>query len=101
MAQIGLLEAIEQLRAELTQAVSAAKTSPIQFPVGQITVEFQVGATRSADGSGGVNFWILDLSSSAGFTREQVQKVTVVLEPPVTAQGHRLSIADTSTGRLG
>ncbi|MCP2321887.1 hypothetical protein HDA40_000394 [Hamadaea flava] len=87
MSQIGLVDVVQALRAELARASAEAVDAPVQFPVGQVTLEFQVGVTRSAEARGGVRFWVVELGGQAGVASESVQKVTIVLEPPVDADG--------------
>jgi hypothetical protein len=79
MAEIGLVEAIASLREELAEAVEEGKNQDIQFPVGQINLEFQVGVTRDVRGGGKLRFWILELGVDAGYTAQTVQKVTISL----------------------
>jgi hypothetical protein len=92
MSQIGLVDVVQALRAELARASAAAVDSAVQFPVGQVTLEFQVGVTHNAEAQGGVRFWVLELGASAGVGRESVQKVTIVLEPPVDAEGRPIKV---------
>jgi hypothetical protein len=96
MSQIGLVDVVQALRAELARASALAVGSDVQFPVGQVTLEFQVGVTRSAEASGGVRFWVLELGASAGLASESVQKVTIVLEPPVDAAGRPIKVGSGS-----
>lgn len=92
MSEIGLVEAIATLRAELAEAVLEGEDQDIQFPVGQICLEFQVGVTRDVHGSGTLRFWVLELGASGGYEAETVQKVTIVLEAPVDAEGQTLKV---------
>jgi hypothetical protein len=91
-SEIGLVDVVQALRTELARASSEAVDAPVQFPVGQVTLEFQVGVTRSAEAKGGVRFWVLELGASAGVASESVQKVTIVLEPPVDADGRPIKV---------
>src|SRR3954451_13011780 len=52
MAELGLVEAIEQVREELRQAMLVGAGADVQFPVGQVTLEFQVGLKKTGEGSG-------------------------------------------------
>ena len=45
MGKIGLVEAIDALRSELAEAVEKAQGQEIQFPIGSVQLEFQVGVT--------------------------------------------------------
>jgi Trypsin-co-occurring domain 2 len=92
MGEIGLVEAIASLRAELAEAVQEGENQDIQFPVGQICLEFQVGVTRDVHGAGRLRFWVLELGATAGYEAQTVQTVTIVLEAPVDAEGQTLKI---------
>jgi hypothetical protein len=91
-SKVGLAEAVEALRAELSEAVARARDQEIQFPVGEIQVEFQIGVSRAAEGKAGLKVWVLELGAGGSYSRESVQKITVSLEPPVTADGQRVKV---------
>lgn len=79
MAEIGLTEAIASLRAELSDAIEEAKGQDIQFPLGQINLEFQVGITRDVRGGGKLRFWVFELGADTGYSAQSVQKVSISL----------------------
>jgi hypothetical protein len=87
MEQIGLRETIEALRDELSAAMASGKDAEIQFPVGEVQLEVNVGVTRTAEAKGGVRFWIVELGGGGSRASESLQKVTVRLEPPVDRSG--------------
>ena len=93
MQKIGLIETIEALRVELAEAVARGKNQEVQFPVGPIELEFQVGVTREADGSAGVKFWVLELEAKGRLSNEVIQKVTVKLEAPVDRSGRPIKVS--------
>jgi hypothetical protein len=95
MAEIGLVEAIASLRAELAEAVEEGKNEDIQFPVDKIDLEFQVGVTRDVHGGGKLGFWVLELSAEGGYQAETIQKVTIGLGQPVDADGQPIKIRRT------
>jgi hypothetical protein len=99
MAEIGLSETIDALRAELTAAMATAVDAEVQFPVTGMQLEFHVGVKRTADGKGGVKFWVIELGGGAGYARETIQKVVVTLGPPVDRAGTPVKVADPSTLR--
>lgn len=96
-SQIGLVDVVQALRSELARASTQAADADVRFPVGQITLEFQVGVTKSAEAQGGIRFWVLELGTSAGLATESVQKVTIVLEPPVDAYGRPIKVTSGET----
>lgn len=101
MQNIGLADAIDRVRRELADAVANAAGEDIHFPVGQVTLEFQVGLTRSASGSAGVNVWVVELGTEGEYAKESVQTVTVVLEPPVSADGRPVRVVARSDAEPG
>ena len=84
---------IQALRAELSEAMLKAEMDPIQFPVGEVHLEFQVGVTKDAKAKGGARFWIVELGAEAGYAAESIQHISVTLEPPVDAAGERVLVA--------
>ncbi|MFI7454410.1 trypco2 family protein [Nonomuraea sp. NPDC049714] len=101
MAELGLPEAIEQIRQELREAIAAGADAEIQFPVGEVTLEFQVGVTKTGEGSGKVKVWVLEAGAGGKVEHERVQKVTVVLQPPVDAHGDPVKVARRSSAKPG
>jgi NTP-dependent ternary system trypsin peptidase co-occuring protein len=93
MEKIGLAEAIDALRSELAAAVEKAQGQEIQFPIGSVQLEFQVGVTWDTEAKTGVKFWVLELGASGSYANESVQKVTLNLEAPVDAEGRAVKVA--------
>jgi hypothetical protein len=96
LTEIGLTEAIALVREELVQAVEEGVGSDIQFPVGQVTLEFQVGLTKTDDVHGGLKLWVLELGASREYARESVQTISIVLGPPVDATGNPIKVSAAS-----
>lgn len=92
MSRLSLATAIAEVRRELRQAMDEADPD-FAFPVGQVTLSFQVGVTTSGSGSGKVKVWVLELGAEGSYARETIQTVAVVLEPPVDTAGNRLRVA--------
>jgi len=101
MTELGLSEAIENVREELRRAMIAGAGEDIQFPVGQVTLEFQVGMRKTADGTGKIKVWVLEAGAGAKVEHDDVQKVTVVLQPPIDAHGTPIKVASGSQVRPG
>ena len=93
MDHIGLADTIDALRYELAEAMSKAADAPIQFPIGQVQLEFQVGVTKDAKAKGGARFWVVQLGAEAGYAADSIQKVSITLEAPVDAHGERVLVA--------
>ena len=98
---LGLAEALEALRAELAGAQAMAADSDVQFPIQTLTVELKAGVTRSVDGKAGfkVPFLGAELGGSAGYDRQSLQTLTVVLGPPVDRQGKPIRVTSRADER--
>jgi len=92
MEKIGLVETIDALRSELVAAVKKAQGQEIQFPIGSVQLEFQVGVTWDTEAKAGVRFWVLELGASGSYANESVQKVTLNLEAPVDLEGRAVKV---------
>jgi hypothetical protein len=97
--EIGLVEAIEAVRAELTRAVTENTDKEIQFPVDKVDLEFHVGVTRSADAGGGIRIWVIELGGKASRETESVQTVKVSLGAPVDPQGKTIKVMRTLSSK--
>ncbi|WP_432923026.1 trypco2 family protein [Microbispora sp. CA-135349] len=87
MDELELSATIAAIRTELLAAMEDSDNSGIHFPLGPIQLEFQVGVTRAADGKAGVRLWVIEFGSGGSVSRQDVQKITVTLEPPVDHDG--------------
>ncbi|WP_432979457.1 trypco2 family protein [Dactylosporangium sp. CA-233914] len=92
MSEIGLVEAIAKVRAELADAVAQAANESVQFPVGAVTIEFQVGVTKDGGANGGVRLWVLQLGGTTKYAKETVQTIRVELGAPVGPDGERILV---------
>ena len=97
--EIGLVEAIEAVRGELTRAVAASADQEIQFPVDKVDLEFHVGVKRSADGSGGIRFWVIELGAKVIRESESVHTVKVSLGAPVDPDGETIKVMRSISGK--
>ncbi|MFC8350351.1 trypco2 family protein [Streptomyces sp. NPDC057280] len=98
MSELGLAEAVETIRDELRLAIAGA-ASDIQFPVGQVTLEFQVGLKKTAEADGKVKVWVLQFGAGGKVEHDAVQKVTIVLEPPVDTNGDPIKVSSGSQSK--
>ena len=93
MQKIGLPETIEAVRAELRAAIIQAQGQDLQFPLGGVELEFQIGVTYEGSADGKLKVWVLELGSSGKYARESLQKVTLTLQAPVDAYGNPVKVA--------
>lgn len=99
MSKVALADAVALVRQELLRAMATSDTTGLRFPVGQITLTFQVGLTRSGTGSAGLQLWVFELGAEGSVASETIQTVTVVLDPPVTRDGEGVKV-HSSTAQL-
>jgi hypothetical protein len=76
-----LLDAVTALRSELSESILAAAGEQLRFAVGEITLEFQVEVERTARGSGGINFWVVQLSGEGSRTSTTTHTISIPLRP--------------------
>jgi hypothetical protein len=103
MEGIGLADAIEMLRAEVSIAQRRAAGAALQFPIQTLTVELKVCLTRLADGKAGfkVPFVGLEVGASASYQNETAQTVTLVLGPPFDSEGRQVKVAEATDSPKG
>jgi hypothetical protein len=87
MEPIGLKEAIEVLRQELSESILAAADEELRFEVGQITVEMQLAVERKAEGKAGIKFWVLEFGGQGSHGTTETHKITIPLKP-IGLDGH-------------
>jgi hypothetical protein len=87
-----LADVIRALRGELDRAMSEGEGERVQFEAQSIELEFQVGVTKSTEGSGAVRFWVLELGGGASYGSESIQRVSLSLQP-VLSDGGNVKIA--------
>ena len=97
-AGLDLADAIDLLRGQVQSAHTRANSAGLQFPIQSLTIELKVGLTRKADGKLGFKVPLVgaEFGAGAGFERETVQTVTVVLGPPVDRHGRSVPVAGLS-----
>jgi hypothetical protein len=86
VSDIGIVEAVEAVRAELLEAMQS-QDSRIQFPIDGVQIAFQVGVTKGGEGSAGVRVWVLELGGKARYEQQRIHTVTLTLGAPVDENG--------------
>lgn len=84
-AALGLAEAVEALREELSQAMSAGEGERLRFALGDVELELSVTVTRGGSTGAKVRFWVVDADASANLGRQSVQTLRLRLTPYDTA----------------
>ncbi|MDF9876376.1 trypco2 family protein [Cellulosimicrobium cellulans] len=93
----GLADAIRALRSDL--ANSAPVGDEPRFSVESMTIQLQVVTTRDKNGKVGFRVPIVDLELGVGASaqHESTSSLTIVLGPPLTADGHEHLISGQSS----
>jgi len=89
-----LAQAIDGIRAELTEAMASATDDQLRFDVGDVEMEFTVDVRRDQQARAGVRVWVADLGASAGMSRGLTNRVKVTLHPVDPATGRSPRVAD-------
>jgi hypothetical protein len=81
MSRIGLKDAIEALRIELSESILSAEGKEVRFEVGQIEMEFQVSVEQTTEGKAGIKFWVVELSGGGSDKTSNIHKIKIPLKP--------------------
>lgn len=93
MEEMGLAEAVRQLRREITASMAAAKGEALQFQLGAIDLELQVELVMKAGVKGEAKWVVVSFGADAGAERTRTHKVKVTLTPLLDGGG-RVVISD-------
>lgn len=81
MYRIGLKEAIEALRVELSESIQASVDKSLHFEVEQINLEFQVEIEKSGEASGEISFWVAKLGAKGTLSSTNTHTVNLQIKP--------------------
>ncbi len=81
MNRIGLKDAIEALRLELSESILVSEGKEVRFEVGEIEMEFQVAVEQTTGGKGGIKFWVVELGAEMADKSSMIHKVKIPLKP--------------------
>ena len=95
-AEVGLADAIGQVRAELVRAVDAGRDSPIIFRAGPVELEFEVSFETTVGADAGVRVWVISAGTKGEVTRTAGHRVKITLVP-VDSAGNDLLIDSVGT----
>jgi hypothetical protein len=91
MAELGLAEAIGQLRNEIGAAVKNAKGSALQFDLGPIELELQVELVVSGGAKADFKWVVVSLGGEARAQNTQRHRVKLVLTPKLNDEPVKVS----------
>ncbi len=81
MQEMGLAEAIAQLRKEIGTAARAAKGEALQFTLGPVELELLVELVASATAKADFKWVVISAGAEASGERTRTHKVKLVLNP--------------------
>ena len=99
-AGVGLADAIDQVRAELEQAVKNGQQSPVAFRAGPVELEFEVAFTRAGGVNGGFQLSVLSFGARREKSAGTTHRVKVTLTP-ADRDGQDMLIGDTGPRDTG
>lgn len=80
-APVELTDAIEQIRAQLADAMEKGKGAPLAFRSGPVELEFEVAFSATGGGEFGVKAYVLSIGAKGEMTREVTNRVKISLTP--------------------
>ena len=92
--EIGLADAIYQLKSEFAAAQMQPAPGGIRMPVKSVTVELKVVATKAGEAKAGFKVPVIDLEFGGGgsLSNELTHTITVVFDVPVDADGNQVEM---------
>lgn len=97
---VGLADAIDQVRAELEQAIINGQGSPVAFRAGPVELEFEVAFTRTGGVNGGFQLSVLSFGAKREKSSGATHRVKVSLTP-AGRDGRDMLIGDTGLRDAG
>lgn len=91
--ELGLVEAIAAVRAELAAAATAGAGAAVQFPVNGVQLQFHVAVRKEGKAEAKVKVWVVEAGGSGSLSREEIHTVTVDLGAPVDSAGQPVKVA--------
>lgn len=83
MSDIGLADAISQLRHEIDTAMQAGRDEKVQFQLGPVELELQVQLSAKAGVKGEAKWVVVSFGADAGGERTRTHKIKLTLKPMV------------------
>lgn len=87
MSEIGLADAIRELRQELTRAIAEGQDESLRFKPGPIELELQLEIGREGGGKADIKWFVVSASVEGKVTRALTHTVKLTLEPLATDGG--------------
>jgi hypothetical protein len=100
MSELGLADAIRDLRAEIAAAMAAAEGERLQFVLGPVQLELQLQLKASAKATAGLKWVVVAVGGEAQADRTRTHTVKLTLTPR-DGQGGDVKVRDKTPGRPG
>jgi hypothetical protein len=78
---VELAELIKQLRAELTEAMSAGEGADLRFELGPVELELTVAVDKEATPGAKVRFWVVEVGADIRAASTTTQRINLILDP--------------------
>ena len=91
---VGLADAVDALRYELTAARELGENDPLLFEVGPVEVEFTAVVKRGGGGKAGFTIGVVTFGAQGSLANEQTHRVKVTLTPKDRLTGTAPEIND-------
>lgn len=86
---VELAELIGQLRAELTEAMSAGEGTDLRFELGPVELELTIAVNKEAKPGAKIRFWVVELGADVSAASGSTQRIKLSLDPRRTAEPDR------------
>lgn len=80
---VGLAEAIEALRSELTQAMIMGVGQGLRFTPGPVELTVEAAVTKNFGGKAGIKWWLVEAGTDASRQSVVTQSLKISLQPVV------------------
>jgi len=81
--KIELAEMLTELRAQLLEARAKGAEQALRFEIADVEIEVQIATTKSAEGQGGVKFWVYNAEAGVAASEGTTQRLKLKLRPTV------------------
>ncbi|MEX5300889.1 trypco2 family protein [Kocuria sabuli] len=80
-SKVGLAQAIEALRAELTEAMNLAPEEGVRFEVGPVELTVEAAVTTAGGANAGIKWWLIEAGAEVSRESVSTQTLHLTLQP--------------------
>lgn len=81
MNELGLADAIDQLRRELSRAIDTAQGERLQFTIGPVELELQMALALKGGTKAEAKWVVMSVGADAGAERTRTHRIRLTLKP--------------------